>query len=189
MSTQGPRPSAGAELISTCPPGSVVRRPPPGSAPGALSPARATATRCWSTGMPGSQSSRTSHSSSTPTLPGGPVLKQIPCTCSSALLSVSGSASGPSGRQLTAPPANPFLGEAGICGGSAGSSSSLSVVTALTPAPGPGEPAASWRLLVMSVVPSVSVDDRLVVDNLSAATDIPRCSTLGRRGDAPGEGN
>jgi pyruvate/2-oxoglutarate dehydrogenase complex dihydrolipoamide dehydrogenase (E3) component len=38
----------------------------------------------------------------------------------------------------------------------------------------------------MSLAPSVSVDDRLVVDNLSAATDIPRCSTLGAGGCARG---
>ncbi len=49
----------------------------PGSAPGSSRRARAAATRRWSTGRAGSRPSQTSHSSSTPTCPGGPVLKAI----------------------------------------------------------------------------------------------------------------
>src|SRR3984957_15904190 len=88
--TQPPRPEAGAELSSTWPPGSVVSRPRPGSAPGSSRRARAAATRRWSTGRAGARPSQTSHSSSTPTCPGGPVLKAIPCAWASASRSVSG---------------------------------------------------------------------------------------------------
>src|ERR1035438_340279 len=88
--TQPPRLDAGAELSSTWPPGSVVSRPPPGRASGASSRSSAAATRCWSTGKAGSLASLTSHSSSTPIWPGGPVLKQMPWARHSASRSVSG---------------------------------------------------------------------------------------------------
>src|SRR5262249_33704431 len=55
---QSPGPAAGAELISTWPPGSVVSVPRPGSAPGAPSRATAVAARCWSTGRAGSRPSK-----------------------------------------------------------------------------------------------------------------------------------
>ena len=51
-------------------------------------PARVAATCSAWTGCAGSRRSRTSHSSSTPTRSGGPVLKQIPWTCASASASV-----------------------------------------------------------------------------------------------------
>ena len=62
--------------------------PRPGSAPGPSSRATAVAARCRSTARPG-HGRRNQPFNSTPTRPGRPVLKQIPCTCSSASLSVS----------------------------------------------------------------------------------------------------
>src|SRR5216683_2849792 len=90
--TQPPRLAAGAELSSSWPPGSVVIRPLAGRAPGASRPSSAAATRVAGTCSARSRRSQTSHSSSTPTWPGGPVLKQIPCTCASASCSVRGGA-------------------------------------------------------------------------------------------------
>src|SRR5699024_2333358 len=69
----GPR--SGGELSSICPPGSKVTLLPAGGGPTSSSRVER-----WSTptGSAGRVGSATSHSASTPTLPGGPVLKQIP---------------------------------------------------------------------------------------------------------------
>ena len=102
--------SAGSELSSSCPPGSVVssatgRQYAGGRAcrqsqawpgcPGARSRSRsaapkaatAAAIRSAVTGRAGSRASRTSHSSSTPTRRGGPVFRQMPWMCSAACCS------------------------------------------------------------------------------------------------------
>ncbi len=85
--TQSASESAGSELSSSCPPGSVVSGAPDGSTPGeelvgspgeAANPDMASVIRSADTPMAGLRASRTSHSISMPTRRGGPVFRQMP---------------------------------------------------------------------------------------------------------------
>lgn len=89
-STQAVRDPAGRELSSSCPPGSNVRAESSGVARTASA---AAVRRSWETATSGRSRSWMSHSSSTPTVRGGPVLKHMPRSRSSASFSPRGSAS------------------------------------------------------------------------------------------------
>src|SRR5258708_16013320 len=93
---QSLRPFAGAVLSSTWPPGSRVRRPAPGNTPGFLSESSTLLILLNDTALDGSVQSLTSHSSSAPIVPGGPVLKQIaPISCSASASEIGAPAPAP----------------------------------------------------------------------------------------------